>query len=129
MRQTEMFQFIIDGELPNLNAYIDAERTNKYIAAKMKKDATNKVVTFIKREKNRPHLNNIELIIRYYCKNKRIDKDNIAFVKKFILDGLEKSGIIPSDGWKNIDGWIELFMIDKQNPRIEITIFEIEEEK
>jgi len=121
------FKFIIDGELPNLNDYIDAERTNKYIAAKMKKDATNKVVSYIKREKNRPRFDKIFLGITYYCKSRRIDKDNIAFTKKFIFDGLEKAGIIPRDGWNNIENWNEIFIIDKDNPRTDISIYKVEE--
>ena len=50
------------------------------------------------------------------------DKDNIAFSKKFIQDALVLEGIIPGDGWKNIEGFVDNFFIDKQNPRIEVTI-------
>jgi len=115
-------KFTISGELPDLNTYIKAERGNKYAAAKLKKKATEKVMLSIQKTTKIP--SPFKLIIAYYCKNKRKDKDNIAFAKKFILDGLQKRGTITGDGWKDVKYWHELFYIDKDNPRIEVVIWE-----
>lgn len=58
----------------------------------------------------------------WYCPNKRKDPDNISFAKKFILDGLQVAGVIENDGWKQIAGFSDAFYLDKQNPRVELTI-------
>ena len=123
-------KFTILGELPDLNTYIQAERGNRYAGASLKKKATEKVVWAIKSKTtiDRGKFNRIWLDIHYFCKNKRKDKDNLAFVKKFIFDGLQKAGIIPNDGWKNIVGWFECWGVDKDNPRIEVKIKGYEEE-
>ena len=119
--------FTIQGELPDLNTYINAERSNRYAGASLKKKATDKVVLSIK-DKNtvdRRKFNYVSLEISYFCKDKRKDKDNIAFAKKFIFDGLQKAGIIENDGWKNVFNWTEYWHIDKENPRIEVFIWDV----
>ena len=58
----------------------------------------------------------------WYCKNQRVDPDNIAFGKKFVLDGFIKAGILSNDGWNDIKGFEDKFFIDKENPRVEIKI-------
>ena len=115
-------KFVIKGTLPSLNEYINVERSNKFAAAKMKKDATNLVFWSLKSQKCKESFATVYLIIKYFCKDKRKDKDNISFQKKFIMDGMQKAGIIPNDGWNNILGWDESFEIDKENPRIEVEL-------
>lgn len=114
-------KFIIEGCLPSLNEYTNANRTNKYAGAKLKKQATQLVVLYAKTQLQGEY-EQIELCITYYCKNKRKDPDNVAFAKKFILDGLQESGHLKNDGWNNILGWSERFEIDKDRPRIEVEI-------
>ena len=122
-------KFIIKTELPDLNKYINAERTNKFIAANMKKKATESVAWEIKQQKCNKKYVSVFLEIVYYCKNRRKDPDNVSYTKKFILDGMQKAGIIPNDGWNNIKGWDETFVIDKENPRIEVTVLDSSKEK
>jgi len=117
--------FTIKGVLPGMNEYINAERTNRFKAAKIKKDATNLVATVIWMDEDmrNKQYTKVFVEIHYYCPNKRKDKDNIAFAKKFIFDGMQKAGMIPNDGWDNIDGWKEIFAVDKNNPRIVIYVY------
>ena len=115
-------KFTVRTPLPSLNEYINAERSNKYAAAKIKKNATNAVLWAIKTQKCKETFEQFSLVINYFCKDKRKDKDNIAFQKKFILDGMQKAGIIANDGWNNVTDWEEHFWIDKNNPRIEVEI-------
>lgn len=58
-------------------------------------------------------------------KNKRRDKDNIAFAKKFIQDSLVKEKVIQNDGWKEIDSWSDEFLVDAQCPRVEVELEEV----
>ena len=124
------YKFTIPGELLDLNSYIKAERGRKMgaiVAAKLKKRETQKVADYAK---DLPIFDSVFLEITYYLKNKRKDKDNIAFAKKFILDGLVEAGKIKGDGWSQIvdhptlgTPWIEKFKVDKNNPRIEVEVF------
>lgn len=119
-------KIVIKGELTDFNTYSDAERTSRQKAAKIKKKETYRVAAaFMPYRLAKPKLP-ISLKIRWICKNKRKDKDNIAFAKKFLFDGMQQAGVIPNDGWKEIGDWSEEFSIDKNNPRIEIEIEEME---
>ena len=117
---------IIFASLCDLNKYIEKERINKFLGAKIKKEMTEicRVQTLRKKKiKNRS-----KIIFSWYCKNKKKDPDNISFSKKFILDGLVLSGVIKNDGWRQISGFEDKFFVDKKNERIEIEIEEEEEE-
>lgn len=57
--------------------------------------------------------------------SRRRDPDNIAAAKKFIFDAMVEQGIIENDGWKNIAGWSDEFIVNKKKPGVEITIREI----
>lgn len=115
-------KFVILSDLPDLNTYIKAERSNKFAGASLKKKATNSVYLEIKASKCKDRFDKVFLKIGYFCKDRRIDKDNIAFKKKFIFDGMQKAGIIKNDGWNTIIGWDEKFELDKNNPRIEVEL-------
>ena len=66
----------------------------------------------------------INLKITWYCKNKRKDKDNVAFGIKFILDGMIEARVIPNDGWGEIANFEPRVEVDKDCPRIEVEILE-----
>lgn len=117
-------KFTIKGELTDLNTYIDAERTNKYIAAKIKKQNTEIVRLFLYGTKYKI-TKKVKVKITWYCKNMRKDPDGISFAKKFILDGMQEAGIIENDGWKQIAGFEDVFEVDKTNARIEIELLEV----
>lgn len=121
-----MQKFIINGRLDGLNEVILANRTNKYKGAKIKKDNETIVIYYARLHKLKPITKYpIKLKIDWYEKNKRRDIDNVLSAKKFILDGLVKAKILNGDGQKYFDEVIkENVYIDKENPRIEVTIIE-----
>ena len=57
--------------------------------------------------------------------NTRRDLDNIRFGAKYILDGLQEAGRLPDDGWDWVRGMSDTFSVDKDNPRVEVTIMEV----
>lgn len=57
--------------------------------------------------------------------NQRRDLDNVRFGAKYILDGLRECGRLPNDGWAWVKGMSDTFSVDKDNPRIEVSIVEI----
>ena len=115
-------KLIIKGELTDLNTYINAERSNRFMGAKIKKDNTIKVYWACKEQKLKKIKIPVDMNYKWYCKNKRKDKDNISFARKFIQDGLILAGILENDGWENIYGFSDEFYIDAKNPRIEVNI-------
>lgn len=116
----------IQGTMPGLNDYSDAERRHRQIAAKMKLEETNRVAWAAKTQLP-VFTKMIRLTIIYREKNRKRDKDNIAFAKKFILDGLKEAGRIPNDGWAWIDGWSEAFVVEPNDPGITVIINEVKE--
>lgn len=123
-----MKQLLIEGELTALNEFINAERRNRFIAAKIKKGETGYCQDVA--EKSELKLQETDfpcaLIITWYVKNKRKDADNIAFAKKFILDGLVEAGVLPNDNRKYVQGFMDIVKEDKERQRIEITFVPIE---
>jgi Holliday junction resolvase RusA-like endonuclease len=102
-----------------LNEYINAERRNKYIASKIKRDTTHFVMwSVMNHEKIKTPT---RLKFTWLIPNKRRDLDNIAYAKKYILDGFVKAKLIPSDNLKHIIGFTDEFEIsNKIGVRIEV---------
>lgn len=117
----------IPGRLCGLNEYIAAERSNRHKAAKMKADYGNIVSCEVRRCLGRIRID--KPVFMEYCwveKSKRRDKDNITFGRKIIQDSLVQCGVLKGDGWKYVVGFSDRFEVDKENPRIEVLIKEIE---
>lgn len=123
------YKLTIPGLLPGLNEYIDAERSHKgkYKAASMKRQAQN-VIGYMIRTQLRGVRFTRPVVIRYLWiePSRRRDKDNIAFAKKFIQDALVETGVLRNDGWSEIEGFTDNFALDPKNPRVEVTIEEME---
>lgn len=63
----------------------------------------------------------------YYCRNRKVDLDNIAgYFHKIFQDALVKRGVIANDGWRHVVGFSDTFYVDRRDPRIEVTIREAE---
>lgn len=118
-----MHKFVIPGKLPGLNEYISAERANKYKAAKLKQDAERRIM-YAARQQLRGVRYTEPVVLHYLWveKNRRRDKDNIAFAKKFIQDALVRCGVLQNDGWKEIENFTDAFAVDAADPRVEVTI-------
>lgn len=111
---------VIEGTLPTLNKYINAERTNKYMAAKLKKDATELVAWQCKKL---PQINGqADYTFTWYVKDKRSDPDNIAYGAKYIFDGLQAAGKLANDSMKYVRSICHFFEVGK--PRVEVQIDE-----
>jgi len=112
----------LPGEFCDLNTYINAERRNRFLASKIKKEETERVY-YLTIGKKLPLGVEFPLIIEItsYVKDLRKDADNIAFGKKFIGDGLVLAGIIPDDSRKYIRVWRDIdVIVEKNKPRVEM---------
>ena len=118
--------FTIQGELMDLNAFIKALNSHYIVGNRAKQENTDAVSYSAKKAKIKPvETYPVMIAFTWYSPNERKDIDNVAFAKKFVLDGLVRAGVLENDGRKQIRGFEkEIFLIDKNNPRIEITIIE-----
>lgn len=100
-KKQDPWQLVIDGEFETLNPYINAERTNKFMAAKIKKVETERVML---QSRLMPPVTDYPVIIHFEFmrENSKSDPDNVDFAKKFILDGLVKAGVLRNDTCKEI---------------------------
>lgn len=130
------YKFIIDGTLPNLNDYLKAERQRLKCGGKfntkgniMKQEAQEKIIWAVRQQLRRLYIDKqIFINYRFYEKHGGRDKDNIAaFAMKVTQDALVKANVIENDGWKEILGFNCTFDVDKENPRIEVTLTEVED--
>lgn len=122
-----MNKFTINGRLIGLNEYTKVNRTNSFLANKIKRDQEEIVIWSAKAcklEKVRAYP--IGLKIKWYEQNAKRDIDNITFAVKFILDGLVKNGYLENDSQKFVKSIEHIVDIDRERPRVEVEIKEIE---
>ncbi len=120
----------IPGTLPGLNDYTNLNRTNRYAAAQMKKKAQQLIAYCIMQQLRGVRFEKpVRIAFTWHEPNRKRDKDNIAFAKKFIFDALVENHVIPNDGWKNIDSFSDRFKVDTQHPRVEVEIHTVDEDK
>ena len=129
------YKVVIKPNMPNLNDFLKAERTTLRTNGKlntkgnlMKKEWQKRCVMFIrltlKGKKLKPP---VDIHYHYFEKDKRRDKGNIhAFCQKVFEDALQQAGTLPNDGWNEIRNFSAEFDVDKNNPRVEITITEVD---
>ncbi len=116
--------------MPDLNNFIVASNRNHHLGAKMKKDYMSFASDEIRKQLPKLHITSrVRIHYQHYEADKRRDPSNVAsMATKVIEDSLQECGVLDNDGWKNIAGYSQGFDIDKTNPRIEVTIREVESE-
>lgn len=123
-----MLKIVIPGTLPGLNEYVRANRANARKGSRMSRDAH--MLCKLGMIKVRDcRIDKIKIVFRWIEPNRRRDKDNISFAKKFILDSLQEAGIIKNDGWDEIISFRDEFYLDRKNPRVEVYIFAPDEKE
>lgn len=122
MRRTKL---TIKGRLDTLNTMINANRAGPYAGAKVKRDNDARVRAAIEEQLAGVHIEGpVKVKIIWYEANRKRDPDNIASAKKFILDALVRAGVLENDTHRYISEFSDKFKFDKDNPRIEVTLYE-----
>lgn len=118
-----MSTFTIAGTLPGMNEIISAARTHWSQSATQKKTATLRVVKALKgrRRFDTP----IALEIHWFEPTLKRDLDNVTAGVKFILDGMVVAGKITNDSRAYVNGLSHKVSLDRQNPRVEVTVKEL----
>lgn len=114
----------IPKRLPGLNEYVEECRKSKYDGNDMKQGAQKVCeIYMIQQVRGRRFERPVWVEYTWREPNRKRDKDNIsAFGRKVIQDALVKRGVIENDGWANVLGFTDRFVVDKHNPGVEILI-------
>lgn len=125
------YKFIIPGRLEGLNEYTTANRTNPYRGGRVKRDCENTIIWAIRQQLKNVHITKPVLIYyRFYELNRRRDNDNIlSCAAKFVQDSLVKTKVLENDTQKHIHNFYFDTLVDKKNPRIEVTVTELSAEQ
>lgn len=103
---------VIEMKLPSLNEYVNVCRTNRYKAAKFKRDIEDEISLFFGRVP--VYTKPVKIHFHWIENNKRRDLDNVCFAKKFILDALVKSGKLADDNRKMVTAFTDTFEYGKE---------------
>ena len=121
-------EFIIDRKLPSLNDYIFECRANVYRSAKMKKELEEQIGVDIIEAMLNGTMCRFDSAVRisfvWHERTRKRDADNIASAKKFILDAMQKTGVIPNDSRKYVTGFTDEFVDDKAD-YVKVKVYEV----
>ena len=123
---------IIQGRFPGMNEYTSACRGygGRFKGNNMKSDCQDVAAYHILAQLRGVQIRQpVRLHYTFYEANKKRDHDNVAgFAHKVIQDALVAAGKLTDDGWDEIVGYSDDFILDRKNPRIELIIEEVEED-
>ena len=122
-------EFVICGRLPGLNDYTRACRSHWSKGAKMKRQVEEDIAWHILAargaHKLRPVHGPVALSIEWHESDRRRDFDNIVSAKKFILDAMQKTGIIPNDDREHVRQ-IADEIVDDDKDFVLVKLYEVE---
>ena len=122
-----MMYFRIDQRLPSMNEVINANRQNKYIGAKLKREIEETIQQYISIARYRGQIKPVNypviLDIKWHEKTKKRDVDNICSSVKFLLDALQKQGILVNDSRKYVK---QIFhtVVDDTSDYVEVSLIQ-----
>ena len=120
--------FTIQGRLVGMNEIIGAARNNRFGSASQKKSQMQIVTDAIIADEVFRKLRfekKVNIYVSFIEKSSRRDIDNITSANKFILDSIVNYGILIDDSQKYVTKIVSEVFVDKENPRIEVTLKEV----
>lgn len=124
MKQT----FKVEQRLTSYNEHEKKRRANRYRANADKVKMENIIGWRIRKARLNPVNSPQWVIFEWHEKTKRRDKDNVASAKKFVLDALQKTNILPKDSNRYIAGFTDRFIYDRTDG-VTVTLVDYEEEE
>lgn len=118
-----MIKFEIPFRLPGLNEYTRENRSSKYGGNNEKQKIEDDILWILKSVRTRIY-KPVRIKFTWHERERRRDKDNVAFAKKFILDALQKSEILPNDNNQYILGFQDEFVYG-QGDKVVVEIEEV----
>ncbi len=105
-------EFTIHQRMPNLNDYINACKKNRFAGSAMKSEWDQVVMDEALAAGLGRFTEPVVIEFHWYEPNENRDIDNVAFAKKFILDGLQEYGVLINDNYKYVKGFTDHFHYD-----------------
>lgn len=123
-KNTDDNVFVIPNTLPGLNEIIAATNKTRYEGNKLKGETEEYICSCIKAGLGdvEPFENVVQVHIRFIEKDRRRDYDNVMAGQKFIMDALIKAGVIYNDGQAFVMPNTFEFGVDKEYPRVEVSV-------
>lgn len=116
----------IQVRMPNLNDYTAAIAYSRYKGGDMKDEWDEVVQDYAVAQKLGRFTEPVFIEFHWYEPNTKRDQDNVAFAKKFILDGLQKAGVLKNDNYKWVKGFSDHFHYE-QGAGVHVIMTEIED--
>lgn len=111
--------FTIAGRLPSLNDYINACRSHWSKGAEFKRATEDDIIWQIVNARNKgllhPVTGPVAIAFVWHESDKRRDLDNIYSAKKYILDAMQRAGIIANDNRQNVVSLSDTIIDDGQD--------------
>lgn len=111
--------FTVHGRLPSLNDYIDACRSHWSNGARFKQQVEEGILWDIKAAQGRgllrPAGGPVHISFEWHESDQRRDLDNIYSAKKYILDAMQRAGIIANDNRRCVKGLTDTIVDDKRD--------------
>lgn len=100
----------IPVRMPGANEYIAQERRSRYAGAKLKQEYTSLAALYFRRAGAAGVTGPVKIRFTWHEPNRRRDKDNVAYAKKYILDGMQRARFLPNDNNRWITGFEDRFV-------------------
>ena len=126
-----MYKIVIPGRFESLNKYLSELGRHPIKGNQMKQRDEHICVMYIRQALKNTKLKP-PIIIHYgfYEQNTKRDRMNIfSYADKVFQDALQKAGNLKNDNWYSVYNTTKDFFVDARNPRIEIVIEEVDEDK
>lgn len=116
------FRFTIPGRIPSLNTTLKLGRHNQYSQAFRRREIKGLIIGWVRAAQIPKFTGRVNIRVKWFEKDKRRDYDNISAGFKVIADALVITGRIQGDSQRWMGPPQHDFAIDKENPRIEVTV-------
>lgn len=123
-----MNHFVIDEKLPGLNQVLDANRANRIMGAKLKREVQDEIGQYIRIALMHGDLvppgRQVTISITWHEKTKRRDADNIQSAQKFILDAMVEQGVLEDDSRRYVTQ-IYHHIVDDKRDYVEVYVNDV----
>ena len=121
------YHFTIHGKFPSMNQFIGANRNSVHAGNNMKKKSQAAVIAAIMPVVGYHIRTPVFIEYTFYEENRKRDLDNVSgYFHKVFQDAIVQCRLLPNDTWNEIVGFSDRFYVDRNNPRIEVTIKEVD---
>lgn len=112
--------FFVRGPLPGLNEFLGTGDWRYYNGRKRQ---WMKVISDTIIRAGLKPMNRAQITWIWHEPTRRRDPDNITGIgKKFVLDALVSCEILPDDGWDEVSGWSDMWLLDKEYVGVEVIL-------